>query len=90
MSEAQAIGQLEKSHFTKKPRNKLRIAMETMPIDWMWSSKEVRIFKELWKKDVPLRKIAFELDKDEFDCIPLALELIYLEQIKPRPTWNIW
>lgn len=90
MSEAQAIGQLEKSHFTKKPRNKLRVAMENMEIDWMWSSKEVRIFKELWKKDVPLRKIAFELDKDEFDCIPLALELIYLEQIKPRQSWNIW
>ncbi len=89
MSESQVIGQLENTHFTKR-RNRIRIAMEKMPIDWMWSDKEVRMFKKFWKEKKPLREIAFELDKDEFDCVPMALELLYLEEIEPRENWNIW
>ncbi|UTI41093.1 hypothetical protein [Niallia sp. RD1] len=89
MSELQVIGQIENTHLIKT-RNGIRIAMERMPVDWIWSNKEVKEFKKLWKEDKPLREIAFELDKDEFDCLPMVFELLYLEEIKPRENWNIW
>lgn len=89
MSEAQAIGNIESTHLVKT-RYGIRIAMERIPIDWIWSNKEVREFKKMWKENKPLKEIAFELDKDEFDCLPMVLELLYLEEIDPRENWHIW
>lgn len=76
-----AVKQIEK-YYLKEERDEVYVA--GADIDFIWSMKQVRLFRKRWKENIPLDKIAEELGRDIFDVEELALDQSRKGRIKKR------
>lgn len=83
------INKLSDRFVTK--RNKIYVALEDVrDMDFIWDMKEVFAFEKMWRRKVPLRDIAIELEATEQSVLLLALDRLQRGHIKPRRGWSIW
>lgn len=77
-----AAKQIE-SCYLKEERDEVYVA--GADIDFIWSMKQVRLFRKRWKENVPLDEIAAELGRELYDVEELALDQSRKGRIKKRP-----
>lgn len=65
-----------------KERNKLYIACEN--VDFIWSDKDIRIFKRMWNDGKPFLDICKRLGRPQKDVQMLMIDLAEKDQIKQR------
>lgn len=83
------INKLSDRFVTK--RNKIYVALEDVrDMDFIWDMKEVFEFEKMWRRKVPLREIAAELNTTEVSVFLLALDRLQRGYIKPRNGWRVW
>lgn len=76
-----AAKQIERLYL-KEERDEVYVA--GADIDFIWSMKQVHLFRKRWKENVPLDEIAKELGRDIFDVEELALDQSRKGRIKKR------
>ncbi|KHD85693.1 hypothetical protein NG54_07840 [Heyndrickxia ginsengihumi] len=75
------VGKIE-SQFMKKKRAKIYIALEE--IDFIWDTREIREFIQMWRKGFSVKYIADYFERPEIDCVLLVMDLSIKGRIKPR------
>ncbi|MGF6951893.1 phenylpyruvate tautomerase PptA (4-oxalocrotonate tautomerase family) [Neobacillus sp. B4I6] len=89
-SEQKAIGKIE-AFYLRNQRRSIYIALEEVEdADFFWGRTEIKEFDFWWKKDTPLTKIAYEMERTETAVLLLALDRVMKGKIKPRDGWRIW
>lgn len=67
------------------------VALEDVPdTEFIWTEKEVGNFDILWNLNVPLKRIAVQLQRTESSVFMLAYDRALKGEIKPRNGWAIW
>lgn len=84
MIETAGIRSIEKRHMNSKPRKKRHIACEGI-IDFFWDEPEILEFREMWRKGIPIERIAKELNRDPDDVLILIVDQGKRGHIKQRP-----